>query len=75
MKKAVTKKLVGLKMLDKAIARHEYSIFYNNEIIGVITNGGVSPVLGENIALGYVKNIRNICIGTKVQGYGKLYNI
>lgn len=61
------KKLVGLKMLDRAIARHEHEIFYNNEQVGVITSGGVSPVLGENIAMGYVKNIKDICNGSIVQ--------
>lgn len=76
LEKGGGKKLVGLKMLDKAIARHEYSIFYNEEKIGIITSGGVSPVLGENIALGYVKNIKDICTGTKVQVMirEKLYN-
>lgn len=61
------KKLLGLKMLDKAIARHGYDIFYKNEHVGIITSGGVSPVLKENIALGYVKNITEICLGSIVQ--------
>lgn len=61
------KKLIGLKMLDRAIARHEYEIYYNDEKVGVITSGGVSPVLNENIALGYVKNVKDICIGSIVQ--------
>lgn len=61
------KKLVGLKMLERAIPRHEYEIFYNNEKVGVVTSGGVSPVLNENIALGYVKNIKEICLGSTVQ--------
>lgn len=63
----VSKKLVGLKMLDRAIARHEYEILYNNESIGVVTSGGVSPILGENIAMGYVKNLKDICLGSTVQ--------
>ena len=62
-----SKKLVGLKMIDKGIARHDYEIFYNGEKTGVVTSGGVSPVLGENIALGYVKNIKEICTGAIVQ--------
>lgn len=61
------KKMIGLKLLDRAIARHEHEIYYNNERVGDVTSGGVSPVLGENIALGYVKNIKDICIGTIVQ--------
>jgi aminomethyltransferase len=61
------KKLIGLKMLDRAIARHEHEIFYNNEKVGVITSGGVSPVLNANIALGYVNNVKEICIDSIVQ--------
>lgn len=67
LQNGVEKKLIGLKMLDKSIARHEYEIFYNNENIGHVTSGGVSPILSENIALGYVKNIKDICLGNTVQ--------
>lgn len=62
-----SKKLIGLKMLDKAIARHEYEIYYNDAKVGIITSGGVSPVLNENIAMGYVNNLKEICIGCIVQ--------
>lgn len=70
------KKLIGLKMIEKGIPRHEYEIFYNNEKVGVVTSGGVSPVLNENIALGYVKNVKDICTGSIVQVKirEKLYN-
>lgn len=61
------KKLIGLKMIERAIPRHEYEIFKDNEKVGVITSGGVSPVLNENIALGYVKNVKDICTGSIVQ--------
>ena len=63
----VEKKLVGIKMLSRAIPRHEHEIYFNGEKIGQVTSGGYSPILNENIALGYVKNIKEICTDTIVQ--------
>ena len=61
------KKLIGIKMLDKNIARHGYDVYYNGEKVGIVTSGCISPVLGCNIALAYVKNISEICNGATVQ--------
>lgn len=61
------KKLIGLKMLDKGIARHEYEVYKDGERVGVVTSGGISPMLNTNIALAYVKNDKNICTGSTVQ--------
>ena len=54
-------------MLDKAIARHGYNIFYNDENIGIVTSGGVSPIRGENIGLGYIKKLDNLSVGSTIQ--------
>ncbi len=72
----VEKRLIGLKMIDRGIARHGYEVYYNNEAIGYITSGGVSPIRGDNIALAYIKNIPEIKIGTIIQVKirEKLYN-
>ena len=48
------KKLVGIKVQNRAIARKGYPVFHNNESIGKITSGTWSPTLEEPIALAYV---------------------
>jgi aminomethyltransferase len=51
----VKRKLVGFKMIDKGIPRHDYIIKNaQGETIGKVTSGTMSPVLGVGIGLGYV---------------------
>lgn len=45
------KRLVGLKLEGRAIARHDYPVLHNGEPVGVITSGTWSPTLEEPIAL------------------------
>ena len=53
----VSKKLIGFKMLEKAIPRKDYEILNSkNEIIGIVTSGTMSPSLSFGIGLGYVKS-------------------
>jgi len=49
------RKLCGLISSEKAFPRHGYDIGFNEEIIGKVTSGTVSPVLEKPIALGYIK--------------------
>lgn len=72
----VDKKLIGFKMIDKAIARHDYEIYYNNEKVGKVSSGGFSPSLKENIGLGYVSTKSEIKIDSTIQIMvrDKLYN-
>lgn len=63
------KKLIGFKMLDKSIARHEHEVFANGNKIGVVTSGGVSPTRGDNVGLAYIKKecLDNLPVGSTIQ--------
>ena len=51
----VKKKLVGFKMIDRGIPRHDYVIKdASGNNIGKVTSGTMSPMLGIGIGLGYV---------------------
>ncbi len=50
----VKKKLVGIEMRGKGIARHGYPVLIDGEVVGVITSGSPGPTVGKNIALAYV---------------------
>jgi aminomethyltransferase len=62
----VSKKLVGFKMIDKGIPRHDYQIKNaKGEIIGKVTSGTMSPLLGVGVGLGYVTS-ENTMPGTEI---------
>ncbi len=48
------RQLVGIAMLGRSIARHDYPLFQEGTPVGRVTSGAPSPTLGINIALGYV---------------------
>jgi aminomethyltransferase len=50
----VKRRLVGLQMQGRNIARHAYQVLHEGKIIGEITSGTLSPTLGYPIALAYV---------------------
>jgi aminomethyltransferase len=51
----LSRKLVGLEMRGRGIARHGYPLVdEGGEEIGVVTSGCPSPTLKKNIGLGYV---------------------
>jgi aminomethyltransferase len=51
----VTRKLVGLKMMEKGIPRHGYELFDDaGNRIGQVTSGTMSPCLKIGIGMGYV---------------------
>jgi len=53
-----TRKLVGLELIDKGIARKDYPIVdEDGNEIGVVTSGTMSPTLNIAIAMGYVPKV------------------
>lgn len=62
----VTRKLVAFKMIDKGIPRGHYELLdAEDQKIGEVSSGTMSPSLGYGIGLGYV-NIENSKIGTEI---------
>lgn len=52
----IKRKLVGIELMGKGIARHGHEILdENEEKLGTVTSGTQSPTLGKSIAMGYVK--------------------
>ena len=50
----VERRLVGLRLQGRAIARHGYPVLDNGAVVGEVTSGTWSPTLGQAIALAYV---------------------
>jgi aminomethyltransferase len=50
----VSRRLVGLKLQGRAIARHGYPVLRDGQVVGEVTSGTWSPTLAEAIALAYV---------------------
>ncbi len=48
------RRLVGLEVLDKGIARHGYDVYKDASRVGVVTTGYISPSTGESVALALI---------------------
>lgn len=50
----LTRKSVGIEMIDKGIPRHGYRVFKDGEEIGFVTTGTQSPMTKRNIGLALI---------------------
>ncbi|MGG0716521.1 glycine cleavage system aminomethyltransferase GcvT [Robertmurraya massiliosenegalensis] len=50
----VPRKLVGIEMIERGIARHGYPVYINDRKIGDVTTGTQSPTLKKNIGLALI---------------------
>ncbi|MBT8189474.1 MAG: glycine cleavage system aminomethyltransferase GcvT, partial [Bacteroidia bacterium] len=65
-KEGIKKKLVAFKVDDRRVPRHGYEIVDQEEnVIGTVTSGTLSPSLQIPIGLGYVKK-ENAKIGSEI---------
>jgi aminomethyltransferase len=70
----VERRLVGLEMTGKHIARHGYPILSAGKVVGEVTSGTLSPTLGKAIALAYVpKSLSKVGQTVEVEIRGKTY--
>jgi aminomethyltransferase len=53
-REGIAKRLVGLVVTGRGIARHGYPVFAGDRQTGVVTSGTHSPTLGKAIAMAYV---------------------
>jgi aminomethyltransferase len=51
----ITRRLVGLEMVDRGVGRAHYHILVDGKVVGEMTSGTVSPSLNKSIGLGYVQ--------------------
>lgn len=63
----VEKRLVGIEMQGRYIARHGYPVMYQGKAVGEVTSGTLSPTLGTAVALAYVP--------TKLSKIGQLLDV
>ncbi|MCO7126569.1 glycine cleavage system aminomethyltransferase GcvT [Sporolactobacillus shoreicorticis] len=50
----LTRKIIGLEMIDRAIPRAHYSVYAGDTKVGEVTTGTQSPTLGKNLGLALV---------------------
>lgn len=61
----VTRRLVGLEMGERAVARHGYPVVHGGAPIGVVTSGSYGPSVDRYIAMAYVATAQ-AAVGTDV---------
>ncbi len=70
----VKRRLVGIEMSGRHIARHGYKVIHDGETVGEVTSGTLAPTVGKAIALAYVaKDLSKVGQALEIEIRGKLY--
>ncbi|WP_100404781.1 glycine cleavage system aminomethyltransferase GcvT [Bacillus solitudinis] len=62
----LTRKLIGIEMIEKGIPRTGYEVFAGEKQIGFVTTGTQSPTLKKNVGLALVETVYSK-LGTEVE--------
>ncbi len=74
LSEGVPRRLVGIRLEGRNIARHDYPVLHQGAIVGTVTSGTLSPTLGYPIALAYVPpNLAQVGQTLAVEIRGKGY--
>ena len=60
-----TRKLIGLEMTERSVARHGYRVMKDSAVTGVVTSGSYGPSVDRYIALAYVGSA-HAAVGTEL---------
>ena len=70
----VQRRLIGLQMQGRNIARHGYQVLSEGKVVGEVTSGTLSPTLGYPISLAYVPTeLASVGQQLEVEIRGKAY--
>ena len=68
------RRLVGIEMVDKAVARHGYPVQKDGRAVGIVTSGSYGPSVDKYIGIAYVETALS-AVGTalevEIRGQGK----
>lgn len=62
----LSRKSVGIELIDRGIPRHDYKVFAGDKEIGIVTSGTQSPTLGKNLGLALI-DIDYTALDTEVE--------
>jgi aminomethyltransferase len=68
------RRLVGLEMADRAVARHGYPVVKDGRTVGIVTSGSYGPSVDRSIAMAYVETARTAVgtdLGVDVRGQAR----
>ena len=72
--KGPARKLVGLEMADRSVARHGYPVVKDGAPTGIVTSGTFGPSVERSIALAYVATAHGAVgaeVGVEIRGQAK----